>query len=711
MASYCLPKPQATALREKFDDGSINPDYLSNLSSAERRAYFTRQLGKEHAFEVNALFESKLLKPNQQKAMQEWVDSLTELDPKARYDIIAKIKGMKDVLNPVTDKAFLADLAQKKLGLELTVDEAREVFTLYENAQKAKNDMLLIDDRLPDPYTSNDLNNAQAIFDARVAYGDSLLKLADKVNDLKGDPLFNWKDPYDSLELLSNIFNVPKSILASADFSAPFIQGRGLVGSKRFWQAYKNQFKYFYDQKYFDERRAWMVAHPDYALAKASKVGITEIGDKLTTREEAFQSNLVEKGVMALDEFSTKHTGIGVYNPFRASARAFTGFLNDLRFTTFVDLINQQRMLGRDVSPGSKLANDLAEAVNIFTGRGHLGKGDQYANFGPVLNLGIFSPRKVVADFEQFNPITYLRLEPKARKFMMKNLVTSLTFMGTMIGLAALAGAEVATEPTHQDYMQPRFGNIKFDLTGGSAILARTAARISTGKTTSSAGRTTELGVDTPFGKNRGTVLMDFARGKLSPSAAILTDALVGKDPVGRPFNMSQELYDKMIPMSIGNYVDLAEADDVPTAATLMSFASIFGVGMNVRTSNNNREGFTVWGDNEDGVSEESKVLDKALTDIKYIPSSAPSTINGVKLNQDQYKKYILMSGKFSKMSLLPLVQTEGWGTIPVEARRAKVQSVIRQMRNSAAQAIIAESRDTDNDIMKKSIEKKTGTQ
>jgi hypothetical protein len=658
------------------------------MSSQERRDFFSEHLGPENAREVNALFEGKLLLPNQKRAMTDWVRQVAGLDTKAQADIVQQIQGLRQALNPASEREFLSDLAYKRLGVEVSVDEARQIYDIYKKAADSKIEML------------SDPSNEQA----RISYGRSLIELADTVNEMKGSPTFDFSSWKHWLDTAGNILNIPKTILSSADLSAPFIQGRGLIGTKQFWQAYKNMFSYFMNEENYQNLRAWIVTHPDYELAKSAKLGITEVGDKITHREEAFQSNLVEKFEAVLGDKIQDLTGINLPRPFRASARGFTGFLNYLRFSRFSDLINSAREAGMDIRPGSQTVKDIAEAVNIFTGRGHLGPEDTLANAGPILNGVLFSPRKMISDIEMFNPITYARLSGPARIAAIKQLTSSLIVTGTLLELGHLSGADVSIDPTSTDFLKLKFGDWKYDLTGGSAIYARLWARLLTGKSTSSTGKETELNSSKFGSPTRASLLVDYIRGKLAPLASTVANYLYGSDMVGQPFSAEKELQQNLVPMTMGSIVDYFNSSDTNTAASMMTLASIFGINMTPPTRTS-REGVTFWGEPEGS----SNKLDQPLTDLGYNPNFhfPPQTINGVKLTDKQYKQYIIKSGMYSKQFIEPLIEGTSWNQLPNTVQLRLIQENISSARKLAQSEIMAESIGSDNDVMQKSLETK----
>lgn len=138
--AWCLPPKLANDFLEAIKSGDLDPAKLMDMASAERRAIFGKYVGAENAAEVNAQFESKMLLQDQKRGMVNWVNKIAGLTEPARRDILTQIQKLERVLQPEDAKAFLADLAEKKLGVAVTSDEARTIYELSQKAQMAKAD-------------------------------------------------------------------------------------------------------------------------------------------------------------------------------------------------------------------------------------------------------------------------------------------------------------------------------------------------------------------------------------------------------------------------------------------------------------------------------------------------------------------------------------------------------------------------------------------
>lgn len=138
MANICLPKEVKQTFLRALKDGTIDPQKLSEATSAERHANFAKIVGEGNAKEVNALFESKLLLKNQQQGIINWAKSVGGLKPEVMKDLVSRVTKLEKVLSPEEQSKFLADLAAKKLGTEVSIDEATKITQLAKAAQEEK---------------------------------------------------------------------------------------------------------------------------------------------------------------------------------------------------------------------------------------------------------------------------------------------------------------------------------------------------------------------------------------------------------------------------------------------------------------------------------------------------------------------------------------------------------------------------------------------
>jgi hypothetical protein len=132
--AFCLPREYANAFLKALKSGEVQPDKLMDMSSQDRRAFFAKIVGDENAREVNAAFESKLLLKDQQRGLISWAKKTAGISEPVRKGLVDKINSLDRVLQPEDEHGFLADLAAKKLGTDVTYDEAQKITQLSQKA-------------------------------------------------------------------------------------------------------------------------------------------------------------------------------------------------------------------------------------------------------------------------------------------------------------------------------------------------------------------------------------------------------------------------------------------------------------------------------------------------------------------------------------------------------------------------------------------------
>jgi hypothetical protein len=695
MAAWCMLKKDKDALLAAFLDGRLDRRALANMASDARRGEFAKIIGDDNAREVNASFEKTMLLKNQKAGMMNWLKKQTEVSEPVRRDIAAQINKLDRVLNPTEARAFASDLAAKKLGVTVTADEAREIFALAQKAEQLR--------------TERDMNPGDE--DRWTAYGRAQIDLANKIESLKpGGQTLGSK--------FINILNLPKSALTSVlHWSAPFVQGWGMISTKQWWQGLGKMFQYFASEEKYRDLEGWIVGHPDYALAKDGKLGLTHLGDRLSTREEAIQSSLLEDA----NQWLSNRTGVP--NLIRAWSRSFTGFLNYVRFSRFAELITAARAAGEDVSLGSKNVHDLAKVVNDFSGRGELGTNDRFASIGPTLNAIFFSPRKIVATVEMFNPVNYARLSPIARQAAIRQLAGSLIATGSVLTLAKVMGAQVNFDPRSSSFGKIGIAGETLDMTGGNASYIRMLARVATGQAVSKNGNLSDTvsvrGAALPA---RAGAASNYMLGKLAPVAATLADVIFGKNAMGSPFNLSDTLREEFTPIVIDSFIKDVGNNPEWAVSAIPALSALLGVGLESPEPPMSESGRDVFGDPIPGVNRFTGTspgsfgtagtfytdpVVKEARDVGLYLGFPADKIRGVTLTDQQMDDYARMSGRLAHARLEEVISRPNWQNAPIPARRQAMKVIINHARESAARTIMAQSQGTDNDIIKKSWDAK----
>lgn len=370
---------------------------------------------------------------------------------------------------------------------------------------------------------------------------------------------------------LAKTANTMKGMMSSVDMSAPLRQGAPLLLTKNYWKSIIPMFKYMKNQEAFDSGMKALVDRPLFSLGRDSGLFLADTGS-LAKGEEAFLNSY-------LHDLSTAGSfGKFVTKPFRASERAYTGFLNKLRADTFDTMIKQAIQLGHDPN---QYSGAIARYVNNATGRGGLGRLEKNAQ---ELNMLLFSPRLISSRLNLLtNPKIYTDLPKGMRLAGLKSLL-SIAALGTVTtAVGTLAGGKIGTNSLGSDFGKMRFGDQVLDPYGGFQQYIVGANRFLQGKTDSQA--------KGAFQPTRMSIAENFGANKLSPIASLAYTILTSKtdsktkkmeDRFGNEVNITKEIRDRFTPMFIQDMEELIATD--PSVAKLIGIGVPTALGMGTQT-------------------------------------------------------------------------------------------------------------------------------
>ena len=376
-----------------------------------------------------------------------------------------------------------------------------------------------------------------------------------------------------------DVWNLPKSLEASVDMSAPFRQGFVLSAGnpKAATRAFKEMFVQAFSSEKYSNWLHNLRMMPEYQDMKASGLYIAEPNVKLTAREESFLSNFAEKipiigETLNLGKF--KIPGLGLISK---SNRAYTAYLNKLRSDVFIYEINNLKDQGIEFRDAPQEYKAIANFINNATGRGNLGPLEMTA---PILNGFFFSPRFVASRINLLNPTTYITMPPKARKVAMRNM---LAYIGFYVLIASMAKAawpddvEIEMDPRSTDFGKLKIkGKTRFDLGAGFQQVVRFISQFISGESKRGL-RINE--------ESRKDILERFVRSKFAPMAGVSYDFITGKDFVGYPIKFDSldsyqhELSKVAVPLYIQDMQTIYKQDG-PTGILTSGLPAFFGVGV-----------------------------------------------------------------------------------------------------------------------------------
>lgn len=384
----------------------------------------------------------------------------------------------------------------------------------------------------------------------------ALLNQAENINK-------NWKDS------VQQVVSAPRSMMATADLSAPLRQG-AILGSrypKQFASNFKDMVTYFGKPKAYEQAMYDISQRPSYALMKSHKLAV-DGARGITGTEEQFMSSILEGKV-------AKKLGFG--HLVAASDRAYTGFLTKFRADVFDKVVSESGKAG--VKLDKPALDSLTKFINSASGRG---SGKNLDRYGGLLSQALFSPRLWKSRIDTLNPAYYARLDPAARKLALQSAASFLAVTSTVLGLAKAAGAEVGTDPRSADFAKVKVGNTRYDVLGGLQQNARLAAQMISGqKVNSETGEVQTLGPDRGFGKpSRLDLAYQFLENKENPVVGVASKLLRGTDPVGNKINPATEIGKLAVPLNLqGAYETAVDQNSLPKGVA-MNLPGTFGIGV-----------------------------------------------------------------------------------------------------------------------------------
>jgi len=173
---FCIPKQLVERIKQSALNGEIDMQKLYDMTSEERRNFFTQRVGPETSKLINTELE-KAMVSKQKNALKSWAESVFTPESKNKpvyKNILDKINNLDElgVLNPKTEKAFLEDLVSDKLGVNVSPEEVKII------SEKAK--------RIQDVQSKlgDDIGNISEKFDENMEFFKAKKEMDDYLKSL-----------------------------------------------------------------------------------------------------------------------------------------------------------------------------------------------------------------------------------------------------------------------------------------------------------------------------------------------------------------------------------------------------------------------------------------------------------------------------------------------------------------------------------------------
>lgn len=637
MPKFCLIPEQVNNFLAKIKDGSIDINQLGTMTSSEaRHTFFADIVGEENAQGVNALFESKLLLKNQQKGMISFINKVGGLTSATKRDMIFRVERMEKALSPVDEQNFLKDFVDTRLGVNVNAEEAKTIMAFSKTMQENYN---------PASITGQSEAYATAKQQLR-SY------LASKIPQEKG-----------LMATIKNLTGFQRALQTGYDFSMALRQAASAVFNKEWLPAMKNSFKYARSQEAYDglEQKMYMDKNWDRIDPIKHTLGLTNLGEKITQKEETFASTWIGK-----------LSGITAKLGPAPSERAYSGALSELRFNKLSNWINAAEKDGRTVSAQEIKA--MAEVIASGTGRGQLGSLEPAAN---ALGAGLFSPRWIASRIQIITNLLPTAMggakTGAARMEAAKSIATLAGLSASLIGLVKLqkqlnpdSPIDVETNTLSSDFGKLKVGNTRIDLTFGLGPYIRFLSQESQGKkkstTTGEIQSLTSGGFGAP---TRLSVLGDFFGGKTAPIPSTIIDFLQGYDRSGNVLGI--DWTNLKAEKNINSLKRLASmAEPLVAQDTIQAYQDAAGEGILKQVG----KGALAFALSEAGIGVQT-----------YSPFEGNSKVKKFKnqTSSGEYNKFIVELSKVEQVNLDNFTNDPGFKALPTKNRA----SILSKVKNA----------------------------
>jgi hypothetical protein len=357
---------------------------------------------------------------------------------------------------------------------------------------------------------------------------------------------------------MSDVVNSQRSVLTAYDLSAPFRQGAILSMNHPtvIPRAYVNMLKAAKSETSAKAIMNGIKARRNYWLYEDAGLYLADADE---AAEEVFKSI-----------FAKNIPGVNM------SERAYNAYLNTLRVECFDSLLGALKAGGSTEATKAELTA-IGNFVNVATGRGGIGPAQKYAS---ELSTVFFAPKLMASRIQFLSGQPLYSGSLRTRLIITGEYGKYLAGLGTLYGLAKLAGGETDWDPRSTTFGKIKFGQNLIDPLAGLGKHAVFASRIITGQFVGASGKPQDIYGD--GGRNKwDDVTGRYVRSALAPLYGTAYTLATGRGIDGKPYKIGDVPYD-LLPLSVRDVYEQYR-DNPVGAATAMSLISIHGGGIDTR--------------------------------------------------------------------------------------------------------------------------------
>jgi hypothetical protein len=412
---------------------------------------------------------------------------------------------------------------------------------------------------------------------------DNVIKLERQIEaERQKDAYKKMSKTEKALDHINQITGIRRVMQTAFDLSVSLRQGISIALNFRKWdvfaKAFGNQMKSVFSDKKFNSLMYDIHNSSEYSKMVEDGIKFNELDAlKNEERNEDFQKSfLYGIKIPIVRQLITE--------PLLASQRAADGFLNTARYEMYLKYEKQLLKQGITRQSDPEAYKRMADLVMNMTGRGKLISFLESGKANKVVSNTFYGARLMAANINSLNPVKYAKLPPGVRKDVMKDVLSIVTTTTGIMLAASAAGATVTLDPDEPDFLQIRFGEKVYDITGGKAAYLRTFFRM----VSALYSRVSDNKYNQQKKLERaGSSLVKFFRNKLAPNTGYAVNAILGKNTLNQDFDPYEVL--EAYPMYADDFAEALKDEGITSLATVL-LPNILGIGYGSYATQANKE-------------------------------------------------------------------------------------------------------------------------
>jgi hypothetical protein len=477
-----------------------------------------------------------------------------------------------------------------------------------------------------------------------------------------------------ALEIFSGI---SRALVAGLDLSAAFVQGafRVFTNPVMSAKAFAEGLRQFASPTRMERFMQRYKGTYNYSVARNSGLAISDVDGTLSAKEQIFVvqwANTIYDLIASVITLGHKPSAefIKRINPLKASQRAFDGYMNYIRISSFEAEMAALKNMGYTPDSNPEVYKSAADFVNTATGRANMGPLEASSKW---LSVIMFAPRKVASELKLYSPLAFLYYGYMPAPVRKRALIDFAKFSASVLVTHALVKAAIDTyggdEEDYEDFWNsdsPNFlafkiGDKRISFLGGIKSTIVFMSRLFGQDFVDQYGITTKFGER--YGKRIDTkkdLTIEFLLGKASPGAGAIRDYL-DKNPNYE--NDDEILQNLVVPMWIQDANELYKED--PIAVTAM-FNMLAIIGANIRKV------------------DMKQVQDQIIFKEKINKKEVKRVVKLTDAQKEEFQNIVKERAKIELAKIAPIVKKEKSGT-----KRAEYDKMAIDQAKKDAQEIL----------------------